>query len=362
MRIKNVAWTRFSRPGAAIIEVTKPGRKKRVQATFINRFWYSRSLYFINYLLLPLAWLFGLCIAIRRKLYHFGILPTQHFPVPVIVVGNITVGGTGKTPFVIWLANFLREQGYHPGIVSRGAGGKKQLKPHAVKLSDSADAVGDEAILLAKKTNCPVVIGINRAEAVRYLLETSKCDVVISDDGMQHYRLGRDIEIALIDGERRLGNQCLLPAGPLREPETRLDDVDIVLVKDGNDQDEWSMSITPLQLVSLKQHKVTHPLTEFSNKKVHAVAGIGNPEKFFTMLKQAGIEIVPHVFPDHYIFQANDLKFDDALPIVMTEKDAVKCVAFASEQCWYVDIAVNIDEALRQKLLTLLLRARRSET
>lgn len=325
-----------------------------------NHIWYNKSPHLIRFLLRPFSWLFGLGIAIRCKLYRSGILPTQHFPVPVIVVGNITVGGTGKTPFVIWLANFLREQGYHPGIVSRGVGGKKQFKPHSVKLDDKTTEVGDEAMLLVKKTNCPVVIGINRAQAARYLLETSNCNVVISDDGMQHYRLGRDIEIALIDGERRLGNQCLLPAGPLREPVSRLNDVDIVLVKDGNAEDEWSMSITPMQFVALKQSNVTKTLNEFANKKVHAVAGIGNPEKFFTMLKQSGIEIVPHIFPDHYIFQAHDLKFDDDLPILMTEKDAVKCTAFAGDNCWYVDVAVNVDKALQQKLLTLLLRGRRS--
>lgn len=320
----------------------------------LPRYWYRQSLHPVTILLLPFSWLFGWCAALRRKLYRTGVLASHRFPVPVLVVGNITVGGTGKTPFVIWLANFLRANGYRPGIVSRGAGGQKHVTPYLVRTHDVPATVGDEALLLVNRTNCPVVIGLNRAEAVRELLKQSHSNLVISDDGMQHYRMARDIEIALIDAERRLGNQQFLPAGPLREPPSRLNDVDMVVVKDGNQEDQWTVSMVPLQFIAVNNHEIKLNLQAFADKKVHAVAGIAYPEKFFSMLKELGMEVIPHVFPDHYVYNAQDLLFEDDLPIIMTEKDAVKCRRFVGQHRWYVEVELETSQAFQQKLLKLL--------
>ncbi|TAK78180.1 MAG: tetraacyldisaccharide 4'-kinase, partial [Gammaproteobacteria bacterium] len=267
----------------------------QLQMLEINRYWYQPSLRFITFILLPFSWLFRGCIFIRRQLYRLGFLKTHRFNVPVIIVGNITVGGTGKTPFVIWLAHYLIAQGYRPGIVSRGVGGKRQIKPYRVKQEDAATEVGDEAVLLAQRANCPLVIGIDRVAAVRELLQQAPCDIVISDDGLQHYRLGRDIEIVIIDGSRRFGNNCLLPAGPLREPVSRLQSVDFVVV---NGED---MILEPVELLPVIAR--SEATRQSPDKKAHAVAGIGHPDRFFLTLKQAGFDIIPHAFPDHHPYQ-----------------------------------------------------------
>ena len=320
----------------------------------LTRYWYRPSLHWLTVLLLPFSWLFGCCAALRRGLYRYGFLKVQRALVPVIVVGNITVGGTGKTPFVIWLAKFLRQQNYKPGIVSRGVGGLKHNKPHLVTLDNKAAQVGDEALLLAKHGDCPVVICTNRPAAVAYLLKHTDCNVVINDDGLQHYRLARDIEIALVDGERRFGNQQLLPAGPLREPVTRLNRVDFVVVNGGNEQDNFRIAFTANNLVSLTNPEDKKSLQTFSQQTVHAVAGIGHPERFFNSLKLAGLNVIPHVFPDHYHFNANDIIFADNLPVIMTEKDAVKCRDFVNEKCWYLAINAEIDANLQQAILAKL--------
>lgn len=318
----------------------------------LARYWYRQSLHFFTFLLLPFSWLFGFIITIRQWLYRVGIIKTSHFDIPIIVVGNITVGGTGKTPFVIWLAQFLREQGYHPGIVSRGVGGKKQVKPHRVTAQDAAEEVGDEALLLLQ-SDCPVVIGINRSAAVEMLLNQTSCNIVISDDGLQHYRLGRNIEIIMVDGLRQFGNRHLLPAGPLREPMKRLNQVDFV-VTNGGGSDALTMTLEPLAIISLQDKQNKMKLDEFSSRKIHAVAAIGHPERFFQMLENAGFEVIPHSFPDHYHYQANDFNFSDSLPILMTEKDAVKCKAFADHRFWYVSVTANIHRTLQQQLLAKL--------
>lgn len=318
-----------------------------------SRYWYRKPLHFSTFPLLPFSWLFGIGAAFRRSLYHVGLIKSHRFHVPLIIVGNITVGGTGKTPFVIWLAGFLKAQGYSPGIVSRGVGGAKHVRPHRVSLDDPVQTVGDEALLLAQNTDCPVVIGIDRVAAVRDLLQHSECNLVISDDGLQHYRLARDIEIAIVDGARRFGNGHLLPVGPLREPEGRLNKVDFIIVNEGNQSDEFTMALNPMRLISLKDKRQCM-LSEFPHKKAHAIAGIGNPARFFNTLQNAGFEIVPHAFPDHYLYQSSDVDFNDSLPIIMTGKDAVKCVSFADERYWYLEIAVKIDCDFEQKLLTKL--------
>jgi tetraacyldisaccharide 4'-kinase len=320
-----------------------------------TRYWYRPKWHLITLSLLPFSWLFGLCVVVRRGLYRIGIIKKYHFSVPVIVVGNITVGGTGKTPFVIELAAWLQTQGYRPGIVSRGVGGKKQGVPYRVRKNDTAEDVGDEALLLKQRTDCPLVICVDRAAAVRDLLQHTHCNIVISDDGLQHYRLGRAMEIVLVDAVRGMGNRCLLPAGPLREPTSRLQHVDFVVINGGSDTDDYTMSFIPTQLVSLSRPQQKISLADFANRTVHAVAGIGHPERFFTMLNQAGLHVIQHVFPDHYLYQSCDIHFADSFPIIMTEKDAVKCRSFADERCWYLNIIAKINVKLEQALLSRLI-------
>ncbi|SRR5579883_312796 len=316
----------------------------------ITYYWYQPALHFLTLLLLPFSGLFASCIFLRRFLYRVGIIKTSYFDVPIIVVGNITVGGTGKTPFVIWLADFLISQGYRPGIVSRGAGGKPHHQPYWVQPQDSANEVGDEAVLLAQRSQCPVVISIDRVAAVRELLRQRQCDMVISDDGLQHYRLGRDIEIAIVDGVRRFGNGHLLPAGPLREPLSRLRSVDFVVVNGETTLPltSFKMTLQPTDLISFLN------LPTLTEKKVHAIAAIGHPERFFLTLKQAGFDVIPHVFPDHHLYQPHELDFNDVLPIIMTEKDAVKCQSFADKRYWFLRVTAKIEGGLEQELLTKL--------
>lgn len=316
-------------------------------------FWYHCSHTFLSILLLPFSWVFRFVVATRRLFYRLGLIKTTNFPVPVIVVGNITVGGTGKTPLVMWLAQFLKKEGYRPGIVSRGCGGEKQLKPYWVDAKTDPKAVGDEAVLLAGRTDLPVVICIDRVAAVRELLEKTDCNVVIGDDGLQHYRLGRYVEIAVVDSERKFGNGCLLPAGPLREGKWRLRHVDFIVEHGKARQGVLSMHLQGEQLNGVS-HKDQLSIESFKNKTVHAVAGIGHPERFFSMLRNKGLKIIEHVFPDHYLYCAADFNFSDALPVIMTEKDAVKCKAFADNRFWYLPVEVEIDKVFQVALLAKL--------
>lgn len=312
--------------------------------------WYQYSLTLTTILLLPLSWIFRVVVALRYFLYRCGIKKIVRFPVPIIVIGNITVGGTGKTPLVIWLADFLKSRGYTPGIVSRGIGGKQQRTPYFVEKNSDPALVGDEALLIARNTDCPLVICIDRAAAVEELLKKTACDIVISDDGLQHYRLGRDIEIALIDGARGLGNRQLLPAGPLREAPSRLNRVDFIVRQGKASYGEYAMQLHGDTLVSLRDQN-SIPFEKWRGKTVHAVAGIGNPERFFSSLRAAGFNCIPHAFPDHHHYQAGDFSFHDALPIVMTEKDAVKCELFCDERFWFVPVKAVVDEKLGEEIL-----------
>jgi len=322
-------------------------------------YWYQSSLHFLLFPLLPLSWLFCFCVTVRSYLYRRGWKKTQRFSAPVIVVGNITIGGTGKTPLVIWLVEFLKSQGFSPGIVSRGVGGKKHSQPYWVSKQDMPVLVGDEALLLAEHTQCPVVICINRALAVKTLLANSHCDIVVSDDGLQHYRMGRDVEIALLDGARGLGNRCLLPAGPLRESSTRLQTVDFVVVRGEEGKSEFTMDFEPQEwrrVVEKTLDPAVKPRDDSASarddrKEIHAVAGIGHPEQFFSMLEKQGYVVRTHVFPDHYVYRAEDFHFGDDLPIVMTEKDAVKCRGFADERFWYVPVTVTVSGGLGEKVV-----------
>jgi len=310
---------------------------------------YWNSVNGVSLFLFPLSLVFAVVAGARRRAYRIGLLRRRRFPVPVVVVGNITVGGTGKTPLVVWLCEYLRGKGWRPGIVSRGYGGKARHWPQQVRADSDPASVGDEAVMLAALTGCPMSVGPDRPEAVEALLAHTDVNIVISDDGLQHYALARDLEIAVIDGQRRLGNGFLLPAGPLREPGSRLDQVDLVVVNGQGGDDEFSMKLFQPSLHSLTGDAELG-IAEFSGRTVHALAGIGNPERFFDLLTRHGIQVDPKAFPDHHVFVAEDLEFDDRLPILMTEKDAVKCRRLHCRDCWVVHVDAQPDAGFVHRL------------
>ncbi len=313
--------------------------------------WYKNSLRLLSHSLLPFAFIFKVLTSIRRSLYHHHLLPSFHCGVPVIVVGNITIGGTGKTPFVIWLSERLKQQGFSVGIVSRGVGGSKQRAPRLVSKTDLAVNVGDEAKLLAEVTHCPVAISIDRVAAIRLLLAQHQCNIILSDDGLQHYRMRRDIEIIMIDEERQFGNGRLLPAGPLRELPARLKSADFIVRTNAPADRYDGMQLEPHCFKSVKNPSEEKNLQFFVNQRVHAVAGIGHPARFFQSLKPFAGQILEHSFADHYLFQKNDLAFTENLPIVMTAKDAVKCQPFAANNWWYLQVNAKIGQSLEKALL-----------
>lgn len=283
----------------------------------------------------PLTAAYGTLTALRRGLYRAGVLRAVRLPVPVVVIGNLTAGGTGKTPLTIALAAALCERGWHPGVVSRGHGGSER---GPLLLGDAPDprAVGDEPCLI-RASGVPVAIGRDRPAAAA-LLVAAGCDVVIADDGLQHYRLARDLEICVIDGVRRFGNGHLLPAGPLREPLHRLARVDLRVCNDGKPEaGEHAMRLVGDEVVALAD-ECRRPLITFTGQRVHAVAAIGNPARFFAALRDAGIDVVEHAFADHHAFVAGDLAFGDAAPVLMTDKDAVKCAGFVQPDWWRVPV------------------------
>ena len=324
---------------------------KKTWARWLTDIWYKDAV--LGIVLLPFAYVFLDIVRLRRFLYRIGILKAHTLPVPVIVVGNITVGGTGKTPLVIWLAELLKKSGYKPGIISRGYGGVSDIWPQIVNVDSDANKVGDEALLIAKQTQLPVVVGPERVEAAKMLLAEFDCNVLLSDDGLQHYKLKRTIEIAVIDGERRFGNGYCLPAGPLREPIERLSSVDFVVVNGDKYADhEFSMRLVgdiAVNIVSGEQK----PLHAFQGIDCHALAGIGNPERFFNLLKANGLSCRTASFPDHYPFERSDIEFGDHKPVLMTEKDAVKCTRFAGHQHWYVPVTAHPEPTFGQQFLDL---------
>lgn len=318
----------------------------------IDQYWYQPSL--ISLLLLPLSWLFCLLVFLRRGLFKRGLLKSTTLPVPVIVVGNISVGGTGKTPLVVSVVQHLQSQGYKPGIVSRGYGGRATNWPQSVQADSDPQQVGDEPVLLARRAQCPVFVSPQRVQAAQALLEQYDCDVIISDDGLQHYALRRDIEIVVVDGVRRFGNSRCLPAGPLREPVSRLSRVDFIIANGAAANGEYSMQLQMQDAVNLLQPQKSAAVEDFSNQKVHAVAAIGNPQRFFKQLKNQHIDLIEHAFPDHFAFSAEDLDFRDDLPVLMTEKDAVKCQGFATSQLWCVPVVAKIENNFLNKLIQQL--------
>lgn len=313
----------------------------------------SKQLYHFNlltFLLLPLSAVYWVLYRFHRSLYRVGILKSFELPVPVVVIGNITVGGTGKTPLVAWLATTLDKEGYRPGIVLRGYKGSAGDTPTLVNEKATASTVGDEAVLLAK-TGFPVCVGKNRVSASRKLVAEEDCNIIISDDGLQHYQLERDIEIAVIDGQRRFGNGLLLPAGPLRESVSRLKSVDYVLCRGGNKREgEIAYSYKPTGFRNLVTGEIVD-IDQFQKGQVNAVAAIGNPAQFYQVLEDIGFEINNRSFPDHHAFVASDLEFDNDLQVIMTEKDAVKCGSFARGNYWALAIGVSVPGEFTNALL-----------
>lgn len=334
----------------------------------LERHWYRITP--LHLILLPLSLLFRALTALRRALYRGRILPSHQLAVPVIVIGNISAGGTGKTPLTLAVAQQLIQRGRHPLIVSRGYGGAAQ-QPQQVEADSDTRQVGDEPLLMARRNLCPVWVGKDRAAAAQAALQAHpQCDVVVCDDGLQHYRLRRDAEVAVVDGERGFGNGFMLPAGPLREPVARLQTVDAVVVNNGEasipdlfrHQKKGAMNLAPTvgQYAMRLSGEIFYNLLDpgktaaadyFHTLNNHAVAGIGHPPRYFRHLQALGIPCTPHAFPDHHPYSASDLAFAGCDAILLTEKDAVKCAAFADERYWVLRVEAQIDPALVDHLL-----------
>ncbi len=329
--------------------------------TFRNRLqrdWYLSRTSALCLFLMPASWLYRAVIAVRRTLYRIGVFGKRTFPVPVIIVGNIAVGGTGKTPLVGWLARALRENKMRPGIIARGYGGSAPA-PRAVSVGDDPRVVGDEPLLLAT-TGFPVWIGRDRAAAARSLLAAEpKVNVIVSDDGMQHYGLDRAIEIAVVDGKRGFGNGALLPAGPLREPMWRIANVDAIVVNGVEARNMpfvtrppmFAMQVTGDRFVNLVDPSRTVTAETFEGKRVEAIAGIGNPRRFFDTLGDLGVRPIFHIFPDHHAYAPEDVLFPDAEIILMTDKDAIKCTAFADPRMWRLPVEATVAPGLIERVV-----------
>jgi tetraacyldisaccharide 4'-kinase len=326
----------------------------------LERLWYEDSPGLA--LLAPLGWIYGALSGARRAAYRAGLLRTRRLVRPVVVIGNLTVGGTGKTPLTIYLARELLAQKLRVGIVSRGYGRRGTGARYVQPDSDWRD-VGDEPVIIARRTGCPTMVAADRAGAARTLIARG-AEVILADDGLQHLALGRDCEIVVIDGSRGFGNGRLLPAGPLREPLAALRRADLVVVN-GEARHGSLMGLPPTGTLTMRL--AAQPalrldgrgspaeLAAFAGRRVHAVAGIGNPQRFFRELSAHGLEVIAHPFPDHHPFTARELDFADELPVLMTEKDAVKCAPFANTRLWYVPVSATFSDADAQALRTRVL-------
>lgn len=320
----------------------------------------------------PLSWLYGAAISARRAAYHRGWARSQAVGAPVIVVGNLTVGGTGKTPLTIWLAGQLRQRGHEVGLVSRGYG-RKQHGMRAVSPASSWQEVGDEPLILQQRTGCMTLVGSDRVAAARALVARG-AQIILADDGLQHLRMRRDCEILVIDGSRGFGNGRVLPAGPLRERAGRARAADVLVVNGGAEGEpvrgvppELAARALRMRLAAAGARQVAgpereQPLEAFRGRPVHAVAGIGNPRRFFADLRARGLEVLEHAFPDHHALSAADLDFGDGLAVLMTEKDAVKCRGLAQPRLWYVPVEAAFSEADARRLLELVTRKTESFT
>ncbi len=333
----------------------------------LQRLWYEGRSRWLLIVLLPLSLLFRLVAAVRRIGYRSGILRAYRVSRPVIVVGNITVGGTGKTPFVMWLTQFLQSQGRRVGVVLRGYGGDSAHWPRDVHADTPTSEVGDEAVLHAMRTGAIVVAGPDRIAAANRAIELG-AEIVVCDDGLQHYRLGRDAEIAVADAQRGFGNRLLLPAGPLREPVSRLRSVDL-LVRTQRSLSPSQPLVAGLAEIVAQAHigdaiglatRTARSLESFRGTRVHAIAGIGNPQAFFMSLRDVGLDIIEHPHPDHVALNREDIVFDDGAPVLMTEKDAVKCRIWADERHWAVRLETVIspeDSARVGRLIETVMRS-----
>jgi tetraacyldisaccharide 4'-kinase len=319
--------------------------------SWLQRVWYSESRW--AWLLLPLSLIFACVAATRRQAFRIGVLRSIRVSKPVVVVGNITVGGTGKTPLVIWLAEELARRGFKPAVITRGYGGRSTAWPHHVVADSDPRLVGDEAVLIAQRSGVTVIAGPDRVADARAAIALG-ADVIVSDDGLQHYRLARDVEIAVIDGERGVGNGLYLPAGPLRESTRRLDEVQAVMVTNRGPtlrrQDEfkrWRPSAVTIRLrvANSLATREQRPLSAFAGTAVHAVAAIGNPGAFFAALAAHGLQVAGRALADHAPISAAALEFGDAAPVFMTEKDAVKCRQLADGRLWSVPVELEVEHA-----------------
>ena len=319
----------------------------------LNALWYDPARR-PHAVLRVLSGMYGLLMRLRSELYRLRWIRRHRVALPVIVVGNLSVGGTGKTPLTLGLIDALRQRGWRPGVISRGYGGSAR-GPLRVRENTPASVCGDEPKLIAERSSAPLAVARRRHEAARLLQASTEVDVLIADDGLQHLALERDVELLVIDGQRRFGNQLLLPAGPLREPLLRLQQVDWRICNGGEAQDdEVAMRLRlgePRALLD-SQRRVA-----YARQRVHAVAGIGDPSRFFASLHRMGIEIIAHPFADHHVYRPDDLAFADELPVWMTEKDAVKCTAFAQAH-WYAvpvdaELPAHFIEQLDQRLRSL---------
>lgn len=330
----------------------------------------------LTYVLLPLTVIYRLLSWLRERLYNASWLERYQAKVPVIIVGNISVGGTGKTPLTIALAKQLISRGFKPGVISRGYGGSALEWPQRVDQKSNPHYIGDEPVLVARRNICPVVVGPDRGKAIDLLLSENDCDIILSDDGLQHYALQRDIELSVVDAQRRHLNVFCLPSGPLREPVSRLKSVDMVILhttkegallkndehldvlskmglSNGVEKTSNPISVTtnsnaPLFTMYLEQKPVKALLSDatLTSGTVHAVAGIGHPQRFFNALSNIGFDVIEHPFEDHHQFVASDFKFNDRFPIVMTEKDAVKCESFANKKFYYLPVEAKLNDAM----------------
>jgi tetraacyldisaccharide 4'-kinase len=327
----------------------------RFAATIFNAIWYSG--HWLKWVLWVPSQAFRLAVVARRALYRHRWLRSFRLSVPVVVVGNISVGGTGKTPCIIWLAQALKQRGLRVGVVTRAYGGDNKVWPQHVYADSLPQQFGDEPVLIAQRTGCPVGAGPDRVAAAKLLLGGAPLDVILSDDGLQHYRMDRVFEIAVVDGIRGLGNGWCLPGGPLREPPSRLNEVDAVIVNSGS----WGHTgifrahLLPLHAYHLRSG-AAEPMEYFKNRAVHAVAGIGHPQRFFDTLRACGMQVDGHPLPDHADIAAEDLMFDDSKPVMITEKDAVKCKQIANDNVWCVVAQLHIEAQDEQRLMRLIMR------
>jgi len=322
---------------------------RRTLENWLEGIWYRGA--YGRVLLLPFSWLYRVAFEVHRR-WSLRARRASRLSVPVIVVGNLTVGGTGKTPLVLYLVEQLRQRGYSPAIVSRGYGARSAGGVTQVDPSDDAVRVGDEPLLLARRSGCPVVVGADRRAAVAYVVAHTNADVVLSDDGLQHHALARDFEIAVVDGARGLGNGHCLPAGPLREPPDRLERVDAIVVNGRG----WSCARAlrahvRAESATRMSDAAVRPLGAFAGERVHAVAGIGHPGRFFDLLERAGLHVEAHPREDHAVLQAADLVFEESLPVFVTEKDAVKLPRTVQQEIWVVRIDLSFDDQDGGRLL-----------